>query len=283
MNHQAADASGGSGSSTSIDVQMSGLRLRGYRREIDARLYTPGLTRDEGMVVYLHEGGFTGGDLDAAHATARAASATLRRRVLTVAYSLAPAEPFPAAVEDALCALAWCSRRSDKVSVAGVEAGGNLAAAAALASRDRRAPALWAQLLITPMLDPTLSSASMRGTPLAERRSARCCSACYRSYLPAVGDRMHPYAAPANATRLARLAPALIVTAEDDPLRSEAEQYAIRLEQAGVRTRLLRAASLARIADPADPAWLWREFADFLDVPAGIAACDGTEPAAPRT
>ena len=149
MNQQAAEASGGPSRADPIDVATSPLRLRGYRRELEARLYTPGLTRDEGMVVYLHEGGFTGGDLDSAHAAAATAAATLRRRVLTIAYSLAPAEPFPAAVEDTLCALAWCSRHSARVSVAGVEAGGNLAAAAALASRDRRAPALCAQLRAT--------------------------------------------------------------------------------------------------------------------------------------
>lgn len=261
------------GDAAGVAVDVSELRLQGYAREIDGRLYSPRTARNAGLLLYLHEGGFIAGGLDLAHAAALTAAAVLGRRVLTVAYSLAPAEPFPAAFEDAMCALNWCAQRSARVAVAGMEAGGNLAAAAALASRDRGAPRVIAQMLVTPMLDPGLTSASMRGTSVADRRGAGRCFACYRSYLPSVGDRMHPYAAPATATRLAGLAPALIVTAEDDPLRGEAEQYAARLEQAGVRTRLLQAPSLAQIAEPADPAWLWREFDAFLGVPDTTNPC----------
>lgn len=244
------------------DVEVVPQRLQGYVRELDARLYVPvGAPRGE-IVVYLHEGGFVGGDLDTAHATADAAARTLACRVLAVAYSLAPADPFPAAVEDVIRAIARARELADSVIVAGTEAGGNLAAASALATRDRGLPALRAQVLITPMLDPTLSSHSMVGTALAAQRSARCCFACYRSYLPSVSDRMHPYAAPATATRLAGLAPALIVTAADDPLRGEAEQYADRLERAGVATRLVRSPSLAGMNS--DPAWPWREVLAWL-------------------
>ncbi|HMV55271.1 MAG TPA: alpha/beta hydrolase fold domain-containing protein [Rhodocyclaceae bacterium] len=244
------------------DVEVVPQRLHGYVRDLDARLYVPVGAPTSALVVYLHEGGFVGGDLDTAHAAADAAARTLACRVLAVAYSLAPAEPFPAALEDVLGAVAWARHAADSVIVAGTEAGGNLAAAAALATRDRGFPALRAQVLITPMLDPTLSSHSMVGTALAAQRSARCCFACYRSYLPTVSDRMHPYAAPATATRLAGLAPAFIVTAADDPLRGEAEQYAERLERAGVATRMARSPSLADMN--ADTAWPWREVLAWL-------------------
>lgn len=252
------------------DVAVTPQRLPGYAREIDARLYAPAGAHARECVVYLHEGGFVGGDLETAHATAVAAARAVSRNVLSVAYSLAPSEPFPAAVEDVLCAIAWMRRSAESVIVAGTEAGGNLAAAAALATRDRGLPALLAQVLITPMLDPGLTSHSMVGTALAEQRSARRCFACYRSYLPTVSDRMHPYAAPATATRLAGLAPAFIVTADDDPLRGEAEQYAQRLAQAGVAMRLLRSPSLAQMA--ADPAMPWLELIAFLSsIP--VACC----------
>lgn len=246
------------------EVLISEVTLRGHARDLEARLYAPAHAVARELVVYLHEGGFTCGGLDAAHATVHSAASTLARRVLALAYSLAPAEPFPAALEDTLCAIDWAARDGDAVIVAGTEAGGNLAAAAALAARDRALPPLLAQMLITPMLDPALSSSSMRGTALADRRSTRCWFACYRSYLPSVSDRLHPYAAPATATRLAGLAPAFVVTADDDPLRGEAEQYATRLEQAGVISQLLRAPALAQLGNPADAPWIWQAFDAFL-------------------
>jgi acetyl esterase/lipase len=255
----------GTGDAVGVAVDVTPFRLQGYAREIDVRIYSPRMLRDGCLFVYLHEGGFVCGDLDSVHSCAASAASAMRRRVLTVAYSLAPDEPFPAAVEDALCALDWGVQHSACVVIAGIEAGGNIAAAAALVARDRGAPELAAQILITPMLDPGLSSASMRCTPLSDRRGASRCFAYYRSYLPSVGDRMHPYAAPAAATRLTGLPPALIITAQDDPLRGEAEHYAARLEQAGVRMRLLRAPQLTQISEPADPQWLWREFDSFLD------------------
>jgi len=270
--------------SEALDVAVTPQRLPGYARELEARLYTPAGTSANEFVVYLHEGGFVGGGIETAHATATIAARALTRNVLSVAYSLAPSEPFPAAVEDVLCAIAWVRQSAESVIVAGTEAGGNLAAAAALATRDRGLPALRAQVLVTPMLDPGLTSHSMVGTALAEQRSARCCFACYRSYLPTVSDRMHPYAAPATATRLAGLAPAFIVTADDDPLRGEAEQYATRLAQAGVATHLLRSPSLAQMA--ADPAWPWLELIAFLSA-APVAGCGAqrrgmANPTAPR-
>ncbi len=111
--------------------------------------------------------------------------------------------------------------------VAGVEAGGNLAAVAAMMARDRGGPALAAQILVAPMLDPTLTSHSMQYEYVTANapRSQGACNACYRAYLPNAADRLHPYAAPSSCPRVAGLAPALILTAEDDPLRDEAEAY----------------------------------------------------------
>ncbi|HEY0856634.1 MAG TPA: alpha/beta hydrolase fold domain-containing protein, partial [Albitalea sp.] len=111
-------------------------------------------------------------------------------------------------------------------------AGGNLAAATALVARDRHGPALAGQILLSPMLDVCISTASWRGVhagpvgcPWADG---------WRAYLPRACDAMHPYAAPGSSMRLEGLPPTLLVTALDDPLRDETQAFARRLRAAGV-------------------------------------------------
>jgi acetyl esterase/lipase len=95
-----------------------------------------------------------------------------------------------------------------------------------------------------PMLDPGLSTCSMREVKLDDGMAevADTCAASYRGYLPNGADRTHPYASPLQSSRLKNLPPALILSAEDDPLRDEAEQYAAKLSAAGVGTTLKRLA-----------------------------------------
>src|SRR3712207_2680150 len=102
--------------------------------------------------------------------------------------------------------------------VAGDQAGGNLAAVLAMLARDRRTPghalpALAGQILLTPLLDPNQTSASMRTVIEAPCRKG------WSAYLPSLSDALHPYAAPVHSRRLGNLPPALIMTAERDPLR----------------------------------------------------------------
>lgn len=120
-------------------------------------------------MLYLHGGGFVAGSLDEADVTARALAAQARIAVLSLDYSLAPRHPFPAAPEDAHAALRWLARHAadlrldaQRLAVAGDDAGGNIAAAAALIARDRNGPALAAQVLIGPMLDPEHDAARRR-------------------------------------------------------------------------------------------------------------------------
>ena len=126
--------------------------------------------------------------------------------------------------------------------VAGIEAGGNIAAVAAMMSRDRGAPRLAGQILIMPMLDPGLSTCSMREMPSCPDKAKVVdeCVAAYRGYLPHAADRSHPYASPLQSSRLKNLPPALILSTDDDPLRDEAEAYGARLIAAGVRTTVRR-------------------------------------------
>jgi acetyl esterase/lipase len=230
--------------------------FRSHDRELCVRLYTPSRTRCPGaLLILFHGGGFVRGGVDAIAATARAMSTRLGLLVATPEYTLASVRPFPAAAEDAYAALVWANNEgrhrgwdARRIVVAGEEAGGNLAAAAAMMARDRGGPALAAQILVGPMLDPSLSSPSMQRFVASAVHTPGVCGACYRAYLPNAADRLHPYAAPASSTRLAGLAPALIVTCDGDPLRDEAEHYGGKLIAAGVTTQVSRQSPIATAA-----------------------------------
>lgn len=208
----------------------------GLPRPLNVRLYG---TRRAGaaLVVHFHGGAFVSGSLDSGARVAGLLSEA-GAVVMSVAYPLAPADPFPAAVDAAYAAVQWAYRKRAQLAaqgapvfVAGEEAGGNLAAAAALMARDRHAPPLAGQILLSPMLDPCLGTASVRrseqgpaGCPLAKG---------WCSYLREPVAAEHPYATPGRSMRLAGLPPALLITADDDPLRDETLAYARRLDEAG--------------------------------------------------
>jgi acetyl esterase/lipase len=217
-------------------------------RDLRVCVYAPsGIHCPGGLVVLFHGGGFVGGSLDAIASTAQAMAARVGVFVATPEYTLASARPFPAATEDAHAALVWANayaRRGGwdarRIAVAGEEAGGNLAAVAAMMARDRGAPPLAAQVLVGPMLDPSLSSPSMQRVTADAAHAPGTCGASYRAYLPTAADCLHPYAAPLSSSRLGGLVPALIVTYDDDPLRDEAERYGAKLIAAGVTTQVSR-------------------------------------------
>ncbi len=234
------------------DLVIRDLEVLGADGTLAARLYRGGAdkAKRDGLVVFFHAGGFVGGDLDDADQFLRhMAGCSTQQLVLASCYTLATKRPFPAAVEDAHAVLAWARKNKTKLGwtgkrmvVAGIEAGANLASVAALMARDRGGPALAGQILIMPMLDPGLSTCSMREIPQAEGVAgvAGACAASYRGYLPNAADRSHPYASPLKSSRLKNLPPALILSAEDDPLRDEAEQYGAKLTASGVTTTCKR-------------------------------------------
>ena len=239
-----------------VALNIRQLDVDGAAGPLAARLYAgvaPRSKRDA-LVVFFHSGGFVGGDLDEADEFLRhLASSSLQHLVLSSCYTLAPERPFPAAVEDAHAVLKWVWKNKAKLGwtgkrlvVAGIEAGANLAAVSALMSRDRGGPELAGQILIMPMLDPGLSTCSMREIPLEAHMAsmADTCAASYRGYLPNAADRIHPYASPLQSSRLKNLPPALILSSEDDPLRDEAEQYGAKLAASGVTTTVKRMAQV---------------------------------------
>jgi acetyl esterase/lipase len=243
-----------------------GPRYTGYAGEHALRVHRSRPGGNLALVVLFPPGGFLCRDPESADRLAAALALRLASTVVVPDYTLATERPFPAAAEDGYAALQWahlhageCGCAQRRLVVAGIEAGGNLAAVAAMMARDRGGPPLAAQVLLGPMLDPTLSSPSMLRS--SDARPARC-DAGYRAYLPHAADRMHPYAAPATATRLAGLPPALVLTANGDPLRDEAEGYGARLIAAGVTTQVARLECIVSV-EGWEPAAL-DAIADFL-------------------
>ena len=235
-------------------LKIRELQVAGAEGPLVARLYTGGdsSAKKDGLIVFFHSGGFVGGNLDDADPFLRhLASCSTQQAVLASCYTLATERPFPAAAEDAHAVLLWAKKNKAKLGwtgkrlmVAGIEAGANLAAVCALMARDRGGPALAGQILIMPMLDPGLSTCSMREISLDKTAAAVAdtCAANYRGYLPNAADRTHPYASPLQSSRLKNLPPALILSTEDDPLRDEAEQYGSKLSTCGVTTTVKRMA-----------------------------------------
>lgn len=206
---------------------------------LPVRIYQ-GATRHEAapLVLHLHAGSFTRGELGSGEQIARLL-AEAGAVVVDADYPKGPGHLFPAALKalDALLASLYQRRsrlasRHSPVLVAGEEAGGNLAAALALMARDQGHGQLAGQILIGPMLDPCLATASLRD---AETADASCRWAQgWRAYLGECEGGDHPYAAPACASRLSGVAPALVISTEDDPMRDESLAYARALKRAGV-------------------------------------------------
>lgn len=199
-----------------------------------ARRYRPAELGD-GLLVYFHGGGFVRGALETHDPLCRRLTNAARCELLAVEYRLAPEHPFPAAVEDAVAVTGWAGEdHAGPLAVGGDSSGGNLAAATAIHARDAGAPELAAQVLLYPVTDATMSSPSM--DELAEGRmlTRRSLAWMYDQYLPEGADRSDPRVSVVLADSLEGVAPAVVVSAGNDPLRDDAARYATRLEEAGV-------------------------------------------------
>ncbi|WP_368497473.1 alpha/beta hydrolase [Herbiconiux sp. A18JL235] len=206
---------------------------------VPVRTWVPrGAGADVGTVVFVHGGGWVLGDLDSAAPTARFLAERMRVRVVAVDYRLAPEHPFPAAYDDALAVLRAERERSDGwLAVAGDSAGGNLAAALALAARELGLR-LDAQLLFYPGLDPAMSSESHQRYGDGYLLTRQAMRYYWESYA-GTADPGDPRFAPQAARSLAGVAPAVVTTAGIDPLRDEGDAYAARLVAEGVETVVL--------------------------------------------
>jgi acetyl esterase len=218
----------------------------GPANDLPVRLYRPAGPGPLPTLAYFFGGGWTLGSVDTADGICRRLANATGCQVVTVGYRLAPEHPFPAAVHDCDAAVRWLAGHADefgvdpgRLAVGGDSAGGNLAAAVTLLARDRGGPALAAQVLVYPNTDQRERDAPAgEQDPLLFNRHS---VAWYRGhYLPDPADAEHPLASPLLADDLTGLPPALVITAEYDPLREEGERYAERLRAAGVPVELAR-------------------------------------------
>jgi acetyl esterase len=200
------------------------------------------------VLMWFHGGGFVLGGLTESDADCRDLATRTGCAVVSVGYRLAPEHPFPAGSDDCFAATTWVAEHgaalgvdASRIAVGGDSAGGNLAAAVALMARDRGGPKLVFQLLVYPVTDQvSLETKSHHENAEGYFLTRRGVLWFRDQYLPTIDDRRTPYASPLHAGALERLPPALVMTAEYDPLRDEGEAYAARLERAGVSVVLRR-------------------------------------------
>jgi acetyl esterase len=222
-------------------------RIPGPAGEIPLRIYTPAGTAPFAVLVFLHGGGWVIGNLDTHDGASRAVANAAGCIVVSVDYRLAPEHKFPAAPEDAYAATQWVAANASSIggdptrlAVGGDSAGGNLAAVVALMARDRGGPRLLYQVLIYPVTDAPGATESYRTNGDGYLLTNDAMSWFWNHYTRGAADRENPYAAPLRAGDLRGVPPALVITAEYDPLRDEGEAYARRLQAAGVPVRLSR-------------------------------------------
>ena len=250
----------------SRDLDADGLALRLYRPRAEYR----------GTLVFAHGGGWVAGDLDNNDALCRALAAATGTQVLSVDYRLAPEHPFPAGLDDLERAVRFAASGAGGwvdpalLGVAGHSAGGSLAAALALRSREGPAPGIRIQVLLCPVLDaPDPGRPSYRAHTENLPLTAKGMQWYWRLYLPdaaagapkeavtasrladaaaagpiglsvSVAAEVPVEAAPLRAPELTGSAPAVIVAAAVDPLADEAEEYAGRLAASGVPVEFVR-------------------------------------------
>jgi len=211
---------------------------------IPARFYRA--TRDKTpcpLLVYFHGGGFMLGTLALYDTTCRRLAVQGNCAVLSVDYRLAPETQFPGAVQDAYAATRWASDHAGllnidpmKIAVGGDSAGGNLAAVVAQMAQDSGAFKIALQVLIYPMTDQSREYPSYQRNAKGYMLTTAALHWFMDNYVPDLSDRKDPLASPMLRKSLQGLPPALVISAEFDPLVDENQAYAKNLQEAGVET-----------------------------------------------
>jgi acetyl esterase len=223
-------------------------RMPGAAGDVALRVYrAPGTLGPLGALVYFHGGGFVLGSIESHDAVCRQLAVDSGCAVISVEYRLAPEHKFPSAVDDALAATRFVHDNArelaidpERIAVGGDSAGATLATAVAMLAR-HAGPALAFQLLIYPVADLRSIDTPSYLENAEGYYLTRSAMAWFRDhYLSCLEDRDDPRASPLACAELQGLPPALVITAEYDPLRDEGEAYARALVAAGVPCTLTR-------------------------------------------
>jgi acetyl esterase len=227
-------------------AEVRDILVPGPAGALPVRLYYPAKGEALPLVVFFHGGGWVIGDLETVDRPCRALANSSRCIVASVNYRLSPETKFPGPAEDCYAATRWLADHAKDIgangrflAVAGDSAGGNLAAVVSLMARDRGGPAISYQVLIYPVTVPAEGNqfASYRDNGDGYMLTKPGMEWFWNHYLASSADGKNPYASPLHASDLSRLPPAMVITAEFDPLRDEGKEYAKRLQEAGVKVK----------------------------------------------
>lgn len=193
------------------------------------------------VVIYYHGGGWVIGSPDAFETLGRELAARTGAAVVLPDYRLAPEHPYPTAAEDAWAALEWVAAHVTQIAgtpvpivVAGDSSGGNLAAIVAQRATAQGGPEIAMQVLAYPVTDGAMDTESFSEPDCQQLLDGPAMAWFWDQYAPDPASRMNPDASPLRASDFAGLPPAVVLTAEHDPLRDEGEAYAVKLREAGV-------------------------------------------------
>lgn len=218
--------------------------IPGPTAELPVRIYYPEGDPPFPAVVFFHGSGWTIANIEIADAPHRALANATGAVVIAVNYQKAPEHKFPVPLDDAYASTQWVMDHATglgldpaRIGVGGDSAGANLATAACLRARDEGAPVPAFQVLVYPVTDHGNSAdyQSRRENAEGYLLTTAAMDWFWRQYLSAPEEGEHPYASPVNAADLSGLPPAVVLTAEFDPLRDEGEHYADLMARAGVK------------------------------------------------
>ena len=215
--------------------------------DMKVRIYWPHGAGPFGVCQYFHGGGWVLNSIDTHDDLAQRLSEASGCVFVSVDYRLAPEHKYPAAIEDAFAALKWVVATANElqidphwIAVSGDSAGGNIAAALCLMTRDRGGPPIAFQALIYPIVDCDFDRPSYRENADGYFLTTSQMHWFWQHYVDSPEQMREPYASPLRSDSLKGLPPALILTAEFDPLRDEGEAYAEALRAAGVAVDVRR-------------------------------------------
>ena len=221
---------------------------------LSIRIFTPEVDGPLPILMNFHGGGWVLGSVEATDEVSRYLANGAGCIVISVEYRLAPESKFPAAADDCYVATVWASMNAasfggdaNRLAVTGGSAGGNLATVVALMARDRNEPRIVQQTLVYPAIEPDFTTKSYEENAEGYFLERETMKWYWDHYLRDDRDAADPYAVPIRAESLAGLPPALVITAEYDPLRDEGETYAAALSAAGVSTTCTRYDGVAHL------------------------------------